>query len=120
MASKMGMCPFFFLSPYFIFCKNLLQLFTSPWHSFLYHSERVTNLQSGRLIALFELAGMSAFGCSQIVGCIRRSQDAAELEVVRNLGWCGFSLTTLNPWVSDGCCSESTLSPRWIFLCAEV
>lgn len=116
----MGMYPFFFLFPYFMFGKILLQLFTSPWHSSLYHSKRVTNLQSGRLIALFELAGMSAFGCSQIVACIRRSQDAAELEVVRNLGWCGFSLTTLNPWVSDGCCCESTLSPRWIFLCAEV
>ena len=72
-----------------------------------------------RLIALFELASMSAFDCSQIVACIRRSQDAAELEVVRNLGWCGFGLTTLKNWASDGCC-ESMLSPRWIFLSAEV
>lgn len=62
---------------------------------------------------------MPAFDCSQIVACISRSQDTAELEVVRNLGWCGFGLTTLKPWVSDGC-RESVVSPRWIFLSAEV
>ncbi|BCR92337.1 ornithine decarboxylase antizyme [Aspergillus chevalieri] len=75
-------------------------------------------LKSG-LIALFELAGMSAFGCSQIVACIQRSQDTAELEVVRNLGWCGFNLTTLGPWLPEDC-SASAISPKWIFLCAEV
>ena len=62
---------------------------------------------------------MPVFGCSQIVACIRRSRDVTELEVIRNLGWCGFNLTTLNPWLPEGCC-ESTLSTKWIFLCAEV
>lgn len=62
---------------------------------------------------------MSAFSCSQIVACIQRSQDTVELEVVRNLGWCGFNLATLGPWLPEDC-SASTISPKWIFLCAEV
>ncbi|PYH47716.1 yippee-domain-containing protein [Aspergillus saccharolyticus JOP 1030-1] len=35
------------------------------------------------LVALFELAGISTFDCSQIVACIPRSQDAIELEIGR-------------------------------------
>ncbi|XHG06388.1 hypothetical protein AWENTII_009586 [Aspergillus wentii] len=72
-----------------------------------------------RLIALFELASISNFDCSQIVACIRRSQDTAELEAVRNLGWCGFSLTTLKPWITDND-DEFSLSEKWLFLSAEV
>ncbi|KAJ5815306.1 hypothetical protein N7474_007083 [Penicillium riverlandense] len=71
-------------------------------------------LKSG-LIALFELAGMSSFGCSQIVACVSRSQHATEMELVRNLGWCGFSLTTLEPWTSG-----ADVSSKWLFLGAEV
>ncbi|KAB8204578.1 Ornithine decarboxylase antizyme [Aspergillus parasiticus SU-1] len=71
------------------------------------------------LIALFELASLPEFGCSQIVACIPRSQSAAELEVVRNLGWCGFNLTTLQPW-STGNFVELSLSAKWLFLRAEV
>lgn len=81
--------------------------------------QRLTDYYYCRLIALFELAGMSAFECSQIVACIPRLQDTAEMEVVRNLGWCGFSLTTLRSWIPDGT-HESTLSDRWLFLNAEV
>ncbi|KAI9924502.1 hypothetical protein MW887_006774 [Aspergillus wentii] len=76
------------------------------------------SLKTG-LIALFELASISNFDCSQIVACIRRSQDTAELEAVRNLGWCGFSLTTLKPWITDND-DEFSLSEKWLFLSAEV
>ncbi|PTU20169.1 hypothetical protein P175DRAFT_0272686 [Aspergillus ochraceoroseus IBT 24754] len=75
-------------------------------------------LKSG-LIALFELADMPAFECSQIVVCAPRSQDGAEIETIRNFGWCGFSLTTLQPWDTRGSL-ESSISPRWLFLSAEV
>jgi hypothetical protein len=71
------------------------------------------------LIALFELADLATFGCSQIVACVSRSQRTDEMELVRSLGWCGFNLTTLAPWVSDsepGPC----LSNKWLFLVAEV
>jgi hypothetical protein len=75
-------------------------------------------LKSG-LIALFELASTTAFDCSQIVVCIRRSQDAAEFEVARNLGWCGFNLATLEPWIPHSS-YESTTSSKWLLLNAEV
>ncbi|KAJ5401451.1 uncharacterized protein N7487_007347 [Penicillium crustosum] len=75
-------------------------------------------LKSG-LIALFELADIATFGCSQIVACVSRSQRTDEMELVRSLGWCGFNLTTLAPWVSRGD-QGSCLSNRWLFLVAEV
>ncbi|CAI7574611.1 hypothetical protein PCG10_001126 [Penicillium crustosum] len=71
------------------------------------------------LIALFELADIATFGCSQIVACVSRSQRTDEMELVRSLGWCGFNLTTLAPWVSRGD-QGSCLSNRWLFLVAEV
>ncbi|KAJ5214799.1 hypothetical protein N7468_010478 [Penicillium chermesinum] len=72
-----------------------------------------------KLIALFELAGIDAFNCSQIVACVRRSQQRSEVELVHNLGWCGFNLTTLEPWAM-GTSSGPTLSTKWLFLVAEV
>lgn len=75
-------------------------------------------LKSG-LIALFELAGTDAFDCSQIVACVKRSQHTNEMELVRSLGWCGFSLTTLEPWSTPND-SGPFLSPKWLFLAAEV
>lgn len=87
----------------------------SPWFCFIHllmHSR-------SSLIALFELAAITTFGCSQIVACVSRSQKADEMELVRNLGWCGFSLTTLEPWIS-GMIQKPALSSRWLFLAAEV
>lgn len=71
------------------------------------------------LIALFELADIATFGCSQIVACVIRSQRTDEMELVRSLGWCGFNLTTLTPWVPCGN-QGSCLSNKWLFLVAEV
>ncbi|KAL4974538.1 ornithine decarboxylase antizyme-domain-containing protein [Aspergillus desertorum] len=73
-------------------------------------------LKSG-LIALFELASVPAFGCSQIVACVPRSKDRSELESIRNLGWCGFGLITLEQF---GVKNSNCLSNRWVFLSAEV
>lgn len=75
----------------------------------------------GRLIALFELAGTDAIDCSQIVACVRRSQHADEMELVRSLGWCGFNLTTLDPWIKGTSGKAGpALSTEWLFLVAEV
>lgn len=70
-------------------------------------------------MALFELANLSDFGCTRIVACISRTQDPTEHEVIRNLGWCGFSLTTLQPWCSRDR-GEFVISAKWLFLSAEV
>lgn len=81
----------------------------------------VANICLGRLIALFELAGTDAFDCSQIVACVKRSQHADEMELVRSLGWCGFNLTTLDPWIkSPSGTAGPALSTEWLFLVAEV
>ncbi|KAJ5668795.1 hypothetical protein N7462_009865 [Penicillium macrosclerotiorum] len=74
-------------------------------------------LKSG-LIALFELAGIDSFDCTQIVACVRRSQHTDEMELVRSLGWCGFNLTTLEPWIGIGGRGPS-LSTKWLLLVAE-
>ncbi|GIJ98955.1 hypothetical protein Aspvir_001077 [Aspergillus viridinutans] len=87
---------------------------------FLFFKDSVLghNLKAG-LIALFELANMPMFECSQIVACIPRSQEVTDSEIVRNLGWCGFNLTTLKSWIPEQCV-ELCLSTKWLFLCAEV
>lgn len=72
-----------------------------------------------RLMALFELASMPAFGCSRIVACVRRLPYDTEFDVVRSLGWCGFGLTTLEPF-SDFGDQKLCLSNQWLFLVAEV
>lgn len=74
-------------------------------------------LKSG-LMALFELAEMDTFGCSQIVACVSRSQPTDEMELVRSLGWCGFNLTTLEPWMTSN--DQGSLSDEWLFLVAEI
>jgi len=75
-------------------------------------------LKSG-LMALFELAGTSAFDCSQIVACLDRSVSSTELDtVVRNFGWVGFELATLGAWLPD--VSGDLISDRWLFMTAEV
>ncbi|KAE8146257.1 yippee zinc-binding/DNA-binding /Mis18, centromere assembly-domain-containing protein [Aspergillus avenaceus] len=86
---------------------------------FIFFEEGVSGqgLKTG-LIALFELAILSEFVCSQIVACIPRSQAAPELEVVRNLGWCGFNLITLQPWMAENNI-DASISDKWLFLSAE-
>ncbi|KAI9045119.1 ornithine decarboxylase antizyme [Aspergillus affinis] len=81
-------------------------------------SELGQGLKTG-LIALFELASTPSFACSQIVACVPRSQVATELAVIRNLGWCGFALSTLQPWSLEHI-PEPSLSTRWLFMSAEV
>lgn len=85
---------------------------------FFGHNELGQGLKTG-LIALFELASTPSFACSQIVACVPRSQDATELAVIRNLGWCGFALSTLQPWCLEHT-PEPSLSTRWLFMSAEV
>ncbi|KAJ9357250.1 hypothetical protein DTO280E4_5653 [Paecilomyces variotii] len=75
-------------------------------------------LKSG-LMALFELASMPGFDCSQIVACVSRSVVTAEFDTVRDLGWCGFNLTTLEQTLALDS-AEPSVSSRWIFLVAEV
>lgn len=71
------------------------------------------------LLSLFELAEVEAFECSQIIACVPRSDDPLGSGIVRNLGWCGFSLTSLDSWMPPGS-GAPALSDRWLFLAAQV
>ncbi|EED23600.1 yippee family protein [Talaromyces stipitatus ATCC 10500] len=71
------------------------------------------------LLSLFELAELEAFECSQIMACVPRSDDPVGSGIVRNLGWCGFSLTSLDSWMPPGN-GGMALSDRWLFLAAQV
>jgi len=79
----------------------------------------ITRWPRSSLLALFELASLSVFGCTRIVTCIPRSGDTVELDIVRNLGWCGFELTTLDPWILLEH-NHRVLSSKWLFLVAEI
>lgn len=87
---------------------------------FVFFEDRTSDhgIKTG-LLSLFELADMEAFNCTRIVTCVPRSADPVELGIVRNLGWCGFSLTTLEPWMPLGGGQAST-SSRWLFLVADI
>ncbi|KAL1962198.1 hypothetical protein VTN77DRAFT_9919 [Rasamsonia byssochlamydoides] len=87
---------------------------------FVFFEDRTSDhgIKTG-LLSLFELADMDAFNCTRIVACVPRSADPFELRLVRSLGWCGFSLTTLEPWMPPGS-SEAAISSRWLFLVADV
>ncbi|KAH8704714.1 ornithine decarboxylase antizyme-domain-containing protein [Talaromyces proteolyticus] len=67
------------------------------------------------LLALFELAEMEHLSCDHVVACVPRLADPMGLGIVRNLGWCGFSLTTLESWMTTDS-SAASISDRWIFL----
>lgn len=62
---------------------------------------------------------MPGFDCSQIVACVSRSVVAAGFDTVRDLGWCGFSLTTLEQTLALET-MEPSVGNKWIFLVAEV
>lgn len=71
-------------------------------------------------MALFELAGSAGFDCTQIVACVDRSANPTELDAtIRNLGWVGFDLTTLDDWVSPGGSGKYT-SDKWLFMAVDV
>ncbi|KAL1982562.1 hypothetical protein VTN96DRAFT_1219 [Rasamsonia emersonii] len=87
---------------------------------FVFFEDRTSDhgIKTG-LLSLFELADMDAFNCTRIVACVPRSADPSELGIVRNLGWCGFFLTTLEPWMPPGS-GKASISSRWLFLVADV
>ena len=50
-------------------------------------------------MAMLELAASTYLECSRLVVCLGRANDAAANQtLLRNLGWVGFELTTMEPW----------------------
>ncbi|OAX80801.1 hypothetical protein ACJ72_04855 [Emergomyces africanus] len=74
----------------------------------------------GSLMALFEIASISDLSCSEMVACVDRSMDAAELDaVIRNLGWVGFELSNLHDWAVPSA-KGSIISEKWLFMTVEI
>ena len=66
-------------------------------------------------MTLMELA-TALFNCSQVIVCLDRSIEGAGLgKLIRNFGWVGFGLTTLDGW-GGGVVQGDLISDRWIFL----
>ncbi|OJD22606.1 hypothetical protein ACJ73_06049 [Blastomyces percursus] len=73
------------------------------------------------LMALFEIASISELDCSEMVACIDRSMGATELDdVIRNLGWVGFELSSLRDWVPPSAKAPFIISNRWLFMAVEI
>jgi len=71
------------------------------------------------LMALLELADNEAFDCTRIVACVPRSSESFATDLTRNLGWCGFSLTTLESFASYKD-HRPLASQKWLFLVSEI
>ena len=66
-------------------------------------------------MALIELALSSTLQCDQLVVCLNRSMDSANMKaLVRDLGWVGFELTTLARWTG-----ADVTSKKWLMLAME-
>ena len=60
------------------------------------------------------------FNCTQLVACLDRSIPKADLDkLIRNFGWAGFRLTTLDAWAGIKE-TKDIVSDRWVTLNADV
>ena len=70
-------------------------------------------------MALLEFTSHSSIACENLVVCLDRQIEKPKLQrVMRDLGWVGFELTTLDAWVPAS--TDEITSPKWIFLNMEV
>jgi hypothetical protein len=68
------------------------------------------------LMALLELCEVDHFSCDRLVVCIDRQADSAARDILaKDLGWIGFSLTTLDDF-SEG---AALTSEKWLFMDME-
>jgi hypothetical protein len=73
-------------------------------------------LTQSRLMALLELCEVDHFSCDRLVVCIdRHAEQMGRDSIVKDLGWIGFSLTTLDDFSETG---ELT-SDKWLFMDME-
>ena len=68
-------------------------------------------------MALMELASDPTFDCTGLVACVDRSIEPGESKrLLRDLGWVGFNLITLEQWAG----AQDITSKKWIFLGMEM
>jgi hypothetical protein len=68
-------------------------------------------------MTLLDLRDAPGIECSEIVICVDRDMEPQESQMlIKNLGWVGFELTTLDEWSQT---SDDLISPKWLFLSLE-
>jgi hypothetical protein len=68
-------------------------------------------------MALLELCSLDELGCTELVICLDREMDPEDQRtLMKDLGWVGFSPTTLIDWARGG----EIISSRWVFLAMDV
>jgi hypothetical protein len=81
------------------------------------HPHTRSMLTRHSVMSLLELASSEYVECSQLVICVDRSADEADVQdTTRDLGWVGFELMMLDAWSDD----KGTISDRWLFLGMDV
>jgi hypothetical protein len=74
------------------------------------------DLKAG-LMALLELCDVPYFSCARLVVCVDRHAGAAARDsIVKDLGWIGFGLTTLDDFVPDDDMHVEVTSQKWLFM----
>ncbi|KAF2204944.1 hypothetical protein GQ43DRAFT_468630 [Delitschia confertaspora ATCC 74209] len=69
------------------------------------------------LMALLELCDTPYFSCSRLMVCLDRQAEARLMgALVKDLGWIGFQLATLNDWTGG----DEITSDRWLFMDMDV
>ncbi|KAF2625662.1 hypothetical protein BU25DRAFT_432629 [Macroventuria anomochaeta] len=74
------------------------------------------DLKAG-LMALLELCEVPYFSCDRLVVALDRTADSTSL--MKDLGWIGFGLTTLDDFVPDEDIEAEVTSQQWLFMETE-
>lgn len=71
------------------------------------------DLKAG-LMGLLELCELQYFGCDRLIVAIDRAADSKAL--MKDLGWIGFGLATLDDFVHDEDMHAEVTSQQWLFM----
>jgi hypothetical protein len=73
------------------------------------------------LMSIIDLASSPDFDCSALVVCLDRDIGSKSLPaLIRDLGWVGFNLMTLEAVAGGGGKGFPTLSSKWVFVTMEL
>jgi hypothetical protein len=68
-------------------------------------------------MALLELCDVSYFSCSRLVVCLDRHTEAVAMEaLIKDLGWIGFQLATLDDFTRG----DEITSDQWLLMDMDV
>ena len=69
------------------------------------------------LMAVLELCEVSDFSCSRLIVCLDRSTETRTKDaLIKDLGWIGFQLTTLDGFTQG----DKITSDQWLLMDMEV